>query len=139
MEENEDPLGRLGYGVMSYFNLITTFLVIFFLLACAHIPMMYEYHSWLDLDGDSDTPFLASLSIGNLGMSMPFCLTMKMVGEQVPLDCDTGLIAEVNHVGVLGFGSEADSKGLCASGVTQDDTGNDCEDLFTDNELVRQL
>ena len=43
LEENEDPLGRLGYGVMSYFHLITTFLVIFFLLACVHIPMMYEY------------------------------------------------------------------------------------------------
>jgi len=35
LEEGEDPLGRLGAGIISYFTLIR---LIFFVLVCASIP-----------------------------------------------------------------------------------------------------
>ena len=45
-------MGRLGYGVVSYFSLIYTFLVIFFLLSCMHAPMMYNYAGWKAYEGE---------------------------------------------------------------------------------------
>ena len=52
MEPGEDAMTRLGYGVVSYFNLIYTFLVIYFLLSVGHIPMMYNYATWKAYEGE---------------------------------------------------------------------------------------
>jgi hypothetical protein len=51
---------------------------------------------------------------------------MQMAGAALPIGCNTGLISNITHVGVYGFGSAAFDKGLCASN-TNDDTGLDCE------------
>ena len=71
----------------------------------------------------------AAFTLGNLGASESRCSRIKLVGENFSLECSTGLIANITHIGVLGFQSDADQKGLCATGVTKDDTGNDCESL----------
>ena len=60
---------------------------------------------------------------------MPRCATIKMVGETLPIGCNTGLISGFTQMGVLGFRSDAEDKGLCASGMTGDSTGLDCESL----------
>ena len=52
LDDDEDPMGRLGYGVVSYFGLIYTFLVIFFLLFAGHVPLMYNYASWKAYEGE---------------------------------------------------------------------------------------
>ena len=41
LEEGEDAMTRLGYGVVSYFNVIFTFLVIFTLITAINVPVMY--------------------------------------------------------------------------------------------------
>lgn len=64
---------------------------------------------------------------------MPRCATIKMVGNTLPIGCNTGLITGFSHIGVNGFRSEADSRGLCASGVTGDSTGLDCSALSDHN------
>jgi hypothetical protein len=46
LSEGEDPIGRLGYGVVSYFGLIYTFMVIFGLITCINIPVMNNFASW---------------------------------------------------------------------------------------------
>ena len=51
-----------------------------------------------------------------------------MVGNTVPIGCNTGLITEFTHVGVYAFGSEAEQKALCSSD-TSDNTGNNCADM----------
>lgn len=122
-------MGRLGYGVVSYFQIIYTFLVIFFLLTCGHMPMMYNYATWKAYEGEKMISLTTQLTIGNLGQSMPRCATIKMVGNSLPLGCNTGLISEFTHMGVYAFQSEADQKMLCASGETGDNTGNDCASL----------
>ena len=41
LDEGEDAMTRLGYGVVSYFNVIWTFLVIFTLITVLNVPVMY--------------------------------------------------------------------------------------------------
>ena len=52
LDDDEDPMGRLGYGIVSYFGLIYTFLVIYFLLFVGHIPLMYNYAGWKAYEGE---------------------------------------------------------------------------------------
>ena len=37
---------RLGYGVVSYFGLIYTFLMVFGLVTIINIPVMYFFSGW---------------------------------------------------------------------------------------------
>ena len=41
LDEGEDAMTRLGYGVVSYFNVIWTFLVIFTMITAINVPVMY--------------------------------------------------------------------------------------------------
>ena len=50
LEEGEDAMTRLGYGIVSYMQLIYTFLMIFFLLTIVHVPIMYNNSSWQAYD-----------------------------------------------------------------------------------------
>ena len=43
LEEGEDAMTRLGYGVVSYFGLIFTFMVLFFLITCLNVPELIMY------------------------------------------------------------------------------------------------
>ena len=46
LEEGEDAMTRLGYGIVSYFNIIWTFLMIFGLITLINVPVMYNNSSW---------------------------------------------------------------------------------------------
>ena len=37
---------RLGYGIVSYFSLIFTFLIVFGLITALNVPVMYNFSSW---------------------------------------------------------------------------------------------
>ena len=43
---------RLGYGIVSYFNIIYTFMVIFFMILLFNIPVMYNNSSWAAFAGE---------------------------------------------------------------------------------------
>ena len=60
-------MGRLGYGIVSYFQLIYTFLLIFFILTLMHIPIMYNYAGWKAFDDEKQVSLTTALTIGNLG------------------------------------------------------------------------
>ena len=40
LDEDEDAMTRLGYGIVSYFSIIYTFMMVFFLITCLNIPVM---------------------------------------------------------------------------------------------------
>ena len=40
LEEGEDAMSRMGYGVVSYFQVIHTFLLVLLLITCVNIPNM---------------------------------------------------------------------------------------------------
>ena len=46
LTEGEDAMSRMGYGVVSYFGLIHTFMMVFFLITCVNIPIMINNSQW---------------------------------------------------------------------------------------------
>ena len=46
LEEGEDAMTRLGYGIISYFSLIKVFLFVFGLITCINIPVMINFAKW---------------------------------------------------------------------------------------------
>ena len=40
LEDGEDAMTRMGYGVVSYFGIIHTFMLVLFLITCVNIPIM---------------------------------------------------------------------------------------------------
>ena len=70
---------------------------------------------------------------------MPRCATIKMVGNTIPIGCNTGLITGFSQLGVYAFGSDADKLALCSSEAS-DSTGNQCSALSGhDSPLFQQL
>ena len=114
LEEGEDPIGRLGYGVVSYFSLIYTMMCIFALITIFFIPIMRNNMAWNGYDGDTQLSWTAQTTLGNYGEATSRCTTLKMVSEKLAIGCQTGTITEVTHYGVYAKESEADLKGLCA-------------------------
>lgn len=93
-----------------------------------HVPMMYNYSGWKAYEDEKQVSLTTAFTIGNLGQSMPRCTSIKMAGGNLPVGCRTGVITSFTHIGVMAFRSDADNKGLCASG-TGDNTGLDCDAL----------
>ena len=93
LDDDEDAMGRFSYGIVSYFSLIYTFLIIFLLLTIGHLPMMYNYASWKAYEGEKQLSLTTQLTIGNLGQSMPRCAAIKLVGNTLPIGCNTGQIS----------------------------------------------
>ena len=46
LDDDEDAMTRLGYGVVSYFGIIYTFMIIFFMITVFNIPVMYFNSQW---------------------------------------------------------------------------------------------
>ena len=61
------------------------------------------------------------------------------MGNNLPVGCHTGVITQFTHIGVFGFGSEAELKGVCSSEAS-DARGVDCDSLADHNSpLFLQL
>lgn len=129
LEEGEDAMTRLGYGVVSYFELIKTFLFIFMLITCINIPVMQNNSSWHAYASIRQLSWTAQYTQGNLGQSMTRCVSLKLVGDAVSIGCNTGLISEVTHFGVYAKDSEADQRSLCTSEGVSVSTGLNCASL----------
>lgn len=132
-------MGRLGYGIVSYFQLIYTFLVIFFLMFAGHIPVMYNYATWKAYEGEKQLSLTTQLTIGNLGQSMPRCTTIQMVGNNLPIGCNTGLISNFTQMGVYAFDSPAYDAGVCSANAG-DATNLECDSVSnTDSALFSKV
>lgn len=129
LEEGEDAMTRLGYGVVSYFSLIHTFLLVFGLISAINIPVMYFFGQWSAFEQYSQISMTTKYTVGNLGESEARCINVKMLSETISVACNTGLITEVTHFGVYQKDSEADQRGLCTSEGVSVSTGFSCERL----------
>jgi len=129
LDEGEDPIGRLGYGVVSYFGLIHTFMVIFFLITCMNIPVMQNNSSWSAFASIRQLSWTAQYTVGNLGQSMSRCMSIKLVGENLSVGCNTGIITDISHFGVYAKDSEADQRSICTNEGNSVSTGLKCDSL----------
>ena len=122
LEEGEDPIGRLGYGIVSYFSLIRIFCYAFFLLSVVYFPTMRDFSGWKTFAGAGNLMY----TVGNLDMSQTRCMSFKMITDKVSLGCDTGLIANVTSFGVYSQNSTADLYNMCSADAGFD-TGSNCK------------
>ena len=115
LEEGEDAMTRLGFGIVSYFGLIQTFLMVFFCMTIINIPVMYFNSTWGAFNATKQLSWTAQYTAGNLGQSMSRCLSLRMKANDIAIGCNTGIITEITHFGVYAKDSEADQRALCTS------------------------
>ena len=108
LEEGEDAMTRLGYGVVSYFNIIYTFMVIFFLILLLNIPVMMNNSSWSAFADAKQQTWTSKYTVGNMGQAQTRCINLFIETETLSISCPTGVISEINYFGVYAKGSEAD-------------------------------
>jgi len=69
LEEGEDAMTRFGYGIVSYFSLIYTFMIVFGLITCLNIPVMYNFSTWSAFDQYAQISWTTGYTVGNMGAS----------------------------------------------------------------------
>jgi uncharacterized membrane protein YcgQ (UPF0703/DUF1980 family) len=85
-------VNHFGYGIVSYFSLISTLIFLFFVLTLIHIPIMTAYSSYHHFDNEQqDRPFKV-LSLGNLGFAEARCVHSGLSADKTILSCKTGSI-----------------------------------------------
>ena len=67
LEPGEDPIGRLGYGIVSYFSLIRIFVFVFGLLSICYFPVMQDFAGWNAFEGEKQVSGNIAYTVGNLG------------------------------------------------------------------------
>ena len=122
LEEGEDPLTRLGYGIVSYFTLIRIFMYVFGLLSLVYLPSMRDFSSWGALAALGNTAY----TVGNMGGAVTRCVSFRMTTDKVSLGCDTGFIGNVTDFGVYQHNSEADIMEMCSIDAGFN-TGSNCK------------
>jgi len=90
----------LGYGVNAYFDTLTSFIKLFFILTLVHIPLIWFYASFNGLRQLDGVSRAAVLSIGNLGFSQAVCQTVSYGVEQTVLTCPYGSVIEIYDFGL---------------------------------------
>jgi hypothetical protein len=123
LEEGEDPIGRLGYGIVSYFSLIRIFMFVFGLLALVYLPTMGDFSGWTTFVNPGGNIIY---TVGNMGGSLTRCMSFNMFTEKVSIGCETGIIGNVTSFGVYKKGSQADMFNMC-NAEAGFDTGNSCK------------
>ena len=85
MEEGEDPITRLGFGMVFYFNLMTYLIAAMLIMTLASIPLYGEFAT-----NQITTDEWGGLMIGSLGQAEVNCVTVKLNSKGVTLDCREG-------------------------------------------------
>lgn len=82
----------LGYGINSYFDILQSFIKLFFILTIINVLIMFAYHSFDGLKSLTGVAQTASWSIGNLGSSQSVCSPVNFgVGSNM-ISCPYGTI-----------------------------------------------
>ena len=82
MEEGEDPITRLGFGMVFYFNLMTYLIAAMFIMTLASIPLYVEF-----ANNQITTDEWGGLMIVSLGQAEVDCVTLKLYRKGFTLDC----------------------------------------------------
>jgi hypothetical protein len=83
----EDPLGYLGFGIVSYFDLIKSMFFLFAVLSLVNLPTILIYKSYNNYSLDMIDNFHRTSTLGNLGFSMPKCMDTSMSTDTIILSC----------------------------------------------------
>lgn len=94
-ETNQDPFLLLGSGMISYRDLLQTFIYLFAFLSILMLPAVYfygygGYHGYGALNIGYER-----YSLGNMGYSSVECMQVPKELTQFPLGCNIGKISHI--------------------------------------------
>jgi len=110
LDDFVDPIYYLGFGVVSYFDLIKTMIIVFSILSLANLPNLLIYQSYENYEGDLVDRFYKEATLGNMGFSTTKCVTTSMETNNIILSCKTGFIAKITDFGINAKGED---KNIC--------------------------
>ena len=100
--DEEDPVNYLGFGIVSYFDLLKTMIVIFLVLFLIHIPVLKIYSSHTLFSDDVGWErSLKSMSLGNMGFSTTRCSSTSMQADKIILSCRESLVQKIVDFGII--------------------------------------
>jgi hypothetical protein len=76
LENKDDKLSRLGFGIISFLKLLRNLAGMFILISVIHIPLVYMYSKG---DFKSSTDLFTAHSVGNLGQAETRCIFSHLV------------------------------------------------------------
>lgn len=110
LEDYDDPVGFLGFGIVSYFDLIKTLFFLFAILSLVNLPNIMIYKSYGNYADDAVDNFHKTSTLGNLGFTSPKCVDVGMETNNILLSCRTGYIGKITDFGVNAKGED---RSLC--------------------------
>lgn len=124
LDDFVDPIYYLGFGVVSYFDLIKTMIFVFTVLSLVNLPNLMIYQSYQNYENDLVDSFYKTTTIGNMGFSATKCVTTSMETNNIILSCKTGFISKINDFGINAKGEDRklckrNQLGACAEGITE--------------------
>ncbi|CDW91100.1 UNKNOWN [Stylonychia lemnae] len=114
-DEDEDPVNYLGFGISSYFQILRTFMFIFFVLSILHLPVMSMYSSHGNFKEETGEKLPLRISLGSMGFSKTKCSSTGMATNKIVLSCKIGV---VNRIVDLGINTKFEDKDLCLRNKT---------------------
>eukprot|EP00347_Sterkiella_histriomuscorum_P007945 403346963 len=99
-DEDSNPYLSLGYGMIAYFRMIRTMIVLFFTFTLLSIPALSIYGKYDGLKGLSNYS-RAQYSLGNMGFSAPMCQSIQLGVQQIELKCKVGHIEQIYSYGII--------------------------------------
>jgi hypothetical protein len=128
LDEGEDPINRLGFGIISYFQMVKALFILMVLLSLFNLPLMFTYGSYDALKSGGDW-LSSTYFLGNMGQISTQCASSKLIGGQIEFSCNTGVISKIIDFGVYGPESQADLAETCSSKAGLDTNMPDCSYL----------
>ena len=113
--EDEDPVNYLGFGLVSYFDLLKTMVLVFFVLTLLHVPVMNIYGKYGNYTEETTERLPKLLSLGNLGFATTKCANTGMATDKIILSCKTGVIKQIIDFNIA---SPNENKDLCVRNTT---------------------
>jgi hypothetical protein len=95
VDKYEDPLNRLGFGFISFFELLKTLIVFLLIMTLINIPLYIMYSR-----NQVVTDRYGGLTLGNLGESESICKSAKLSKRTLDLLCNDGVITAFTHYGL---------------------------------------
>jgi hypothetical protein len=109
-DEGEDPFLYLGFGIVSYFDLIKVLIWVFLILTLVNTPNIMIFQSYSNYSNDMVDRGSRMMTMGNMGFSTPKCVDTGMATNNIIMSCKTGYIAKVTDFGINAKGED---KTLC--------------------------
>ena len=99
-KSKSDPYLYFGYGMVSYFNLLTYLMAFFLLGTLLNVPA-YVFYSSENPDGPLNGNWLTQFTLANLGYSQSKCFSVLSAASALSMKCPSGRMTKLVSYGVI--------------------------------------